>query len=152
MFVTAVYAVYDPDRATLTWANAGHPPPRLVRRESGRVEELTGERCVPLGIVPQTVYAEVEVALSPGDQVLLHTDGVTEAKNVADEMFGTSRLDTVLRPNPIGARAMLGGVLEALEAFTGGLPPADDYTLLALNFVQSKKKAGEISGEWRAVP
>jgi hypothetical protein len=47
---------------------------------------------------------------------------------------------------------MLGGVLEALESFSGGLPPADDYTLLAMNFVQSKKKAGEISGEWRAVP
>ena len=151
MFVTAVYAVYDPDRATLTWANAGHPPPRLVRAASGKIQELTGERCVPLGIVAETVYPEAETELAPGDQALLHTDGVTEAKNHQDEMFGTERLDAVLRPSPVGARAMLGSVLEALEAFTGGLPPADDYTLLAMNFVKSRKKAGEISGEWRAV-
>jgi sigma-B regulation protein RsbU (phosphoserine phosphatase) len=151
MFVTAVYAVYDPDRATLRWANAGHPPPRLLRGETGERQELTGERCVPLGIVAETVYAETEVALFPGDEVVLHTDGVTEAKNHDDEMFGIARLDAVMKPTKSGARALLGGVLEALETFTGGMPPLDDYTLLVMKFVQSQKKAGEISGEWRAV-
>jgi phosphoserine phosphatase RsbU/P len=149
-FVTAVYAVYDPDRATLTWVNAGHPPPRLVRADGTR-QALTGERCVPLGIIAGTAYPEAEMPLLPGDQILLHTDGVSEAKNAEGEQFGESRLDTALAPSAAGARASIGKILEALEAFTGGAPPLDDYTLLALKFVQSKKKAGEISGEWRAV-
>jgi sigma-B regulation protein RsbU (phosphoserine phosphatase) len=151
-FVTAVYAVYDPDRATLTWANAGHPPPRLVRADGAKREVLKGARCVPLGIVDGTEYPEAEVSIKPGDQVLLHTDGVTDAKGGADEAFGTDRLDAALGKAPAaGARGMISGVLSALEAFTNGTPPADDYTLLAMKFVKSRKKAGEISGEWRAL-
>jgi sigma-B regulation protein RsbU (phosphoserine phosphatase) len=150
-FVTAVYAVYDPDRATLTVANAGHPPPRLVSASGGPPKALTGERSVPLGIVDGTPYPEAEFALAPGDQVLLHTDGVTDAKNTDDEAFGVGRLDEMMTRNARGSRAMIGGVLDALEGFTGGGAPADDYTLLAMTFVRSQKKAGEISGEWQAV-
>lgn len=149
-FVTAVYAVYDPDRGTLTWSNAGHPPPRLVRAD-GTKQALTGERCVPLGIVAGTAYPEAEAALAPGDQVLLHTDGVTEAKNPDGEMFGAERVDAAMKPGGGGARAAIGKVLASLEEFTSGVPQADDYTLLMMKFVQSKKKAGEISGEWRAI-
>jgi sigma-B regulation protein RsbU (phosphoserine phosphatase) len=152
MFVTAIFAVYDPDRGTLTWSNAGHPPPRLLRGDSGTCGPLTGERCVPLGIIGGTQYPESEVSLAPEDLVLLHTDGVTEAKNSDDEMFGADRLDAVLTPGRRGARATIGSVLDAMTTFTGGAKPADDYTLLAMKFVQSKKKAGEISGEWRALP
>ena len=104
-----------------------------------------------MGIDAGTVYPETEVLLAPGDQFLMHTDGVTEAKNPDGEMFGTECLDVVLKPTPGNARSMIGGVLEALEAFTVGTLPADDNTLLALKFVQSRKKAGEISGEWRAL-
>jgi sigma-B regulation protein RsbU (phosphoserine phosphatase) len=150
-FVTAVYAVYDPDRGTLTWSNAGHPPPRLARGADGQRVTLTGERCVPLGVVAGTEYPESEVQLFPGDHVLLHTDGLTDAKNPADEPFGTDRLDAALAPGPAGARALIGHVLQALEVFAGGTAVADDFTLLAMKFVKSRKKAGEISGEWRAI-
>jgi sigma-B regulation protein RsbU (phosphoserine phosphatase) len=149
-FVTAIYAVYDPDRGTMTWSNAGHPPPRLVHA-NGKKEALMGERCVPLGIVAGTPYPESEAALAPGDQILLHTDGVTDARNPAGELFGVDRLDAAFHVGAASARSLIGGVLGALEAFTGGASPADDYTLLAMKFVQSRKKAGEISGEWRAV-
>jgi len=149
-FVTAIYAVYDPDKATLTWSNAGHPPPRLVRAGGDKLE-LVGERCVPLGVVDGTVYPESEAALAPGDQVLFHTDGLTDAKNAADEPFGVDRLDAALKPGPAGARATIRDVLSALEAFSGGTSSADDYTLLAIKFVKSRKKAGEISGEFPAV-
>jgi sigma-B regulation protein RsbU (phosphoserine phosphatase) len=150
-FVTAVYAVYDPDRATLTWSNAGHPPPRLARAAGGGREVLVGERCVPLGVVHGTEYRESEVQLSPGDQLLMHTDGLTDAKGPGDEPFGPDRLDAALAAGASGARAMIAEILKSLEAFTGGAAPSDDYTLLALKFVKSRKKAGDISGEWRAV-
>jgi sigma-B regulation protein RsbU (phosphoserine phosphatase) len=91
------------------------------------------------------------VALTPGDQVLLHTDGLTDAKNAADEPFGVDRLDAALQPGPAGARAAIGSVLSALEVFTAGATPTDDYTLLAMKFVKSRKKAGEISGEFPAI-
>jgi sigma-B regulation protein RsbU (phosphoserine phosphatase) len=149
-FVTGVYAVYDPDKATLTWANAGHPSPRLLRADGTR-ENLKGTRRVPMGIVDQTEYPDHEVRLKPGDQVLLYTDGVTDAKTAADEPFGTDRLDAAMIVGPAGARAIISKLLQALETHTGGAPPADDYTLLALKFIRSKKKAGEISGEFRAV-
>src|SRR5205807_1817987 len=128
----------------------GHPPPRLLRADGSR-QVLTGERRVPLGIIAGTAYPEAEISLLPGDQVVLHTDGVTEAKNAEGEQFGEQRMDGALAPSAAGARTSIGKILEALEAFTGKAPPLDDYTLLALKFVQSKKKAGEISGEWRAV-
>lgn len=150
MFVTAVYAIYDPDRATLLWANAGHPPPRLLR-VNGRPEALEGVRSVPLGIIDGTQYPDSEIALAPGDNVLLYTDGVTDAKNDKGETFGTERLDAALLAGAAGARNMIRSVLDTIERFTNGAPPTDDYTLLAMRFIRSKKKAGEISGEWPAV-
>ncbi len=149
-FVTAVYAVYDPDRGTLMWSNAGHPPPRLLRADGTR-SALKGKRCVPLGIVDGTQYPEDEIDLKPGDVILLHTDGVTDAKGSDHSAFGTDRLDAALGTGPAGARAMIAGVLASLERFTGGAAPTDDYTLLAMKFIRSKKKAGELSGEWKAI-
>jgi serine phosphatase RsbU (regulator of sigma subunit) len=76
---------------------------------------------------------------------------VTDAKGSSEEAFGTDRLDATLARGIGGSRAMIGRVLAALEEFAGTGPPADDYTLLAMTFVRSRKKAGDISGEWRAV-
>lgn len=150
-FVTAVYAIYDPDRGTLSWANAGHPPPRLTRVAEGTQSVLDHQRSVPLGIVDGTEYPEEEISLRPGDQVLLHTDGITEAKDRRDKMYGTARLDEMLGECPSGARGMIKRILESLDRFTSGSPPTDDYTLIAMKFVRSKKKAGDLSGEFRAV-
>ena len=60
---------------------------------------------MPLGIVDGTEYPEDEIVLKPGDQILLHTDGVTDAKNADDQEFGSERLDEALQPGPAGARA-----------------------------------------------
>ena len=150
-FVTAVYAIYDPDRGTLSWSNAGHPPPRITRVSDGSVHVLDRKRTVPLGIVEGTEYPEDEVALRPGDQVLLHTDGITDAKDRSDQSFGVERLDGVLGDCPSGARGMIKRILDSLDRFTNGQPMGDDYTLIAMKFVRSKKKAGELSGEFQAV-
>jgi len=150
-FVTAVYAIYDPDRGTLAWANAGHPPPRLTRAADNSRHTLDRLRAVPLGIVEGTEYPEEEVSLKPGDQVLLHTDGLTDVKNRDDESFGPARLDVALGECPTGAKGIIKRVLDALDKFAGGVPFADDCSLIAMKFVRSKKKAGEVSGEFKAV-
>ncbi len=132
-FVTAFYGVYDPAARTLRYAAAGHPPPRWKHCGDGVVTELDGAAGVPLGIDPDERYQEREVRLAPGDQLLLYTDGITEAEAEAADgtQFGTARLDAAMRDCPATAEDVLRSVLAAVEAFTGGRRAADDRTLLA---------------------
>jgi sigma-B regulation protein RsbU (phosphoserine phosphatase) len=129
-FVTAFYGIYDPSRRTLTYSSAGHNPPRLKRCEDGTLALLDGARSLPLGLFHPGRYEDETSQLVPGDQLVLYTDGITEAHNGADEMFGLGRLDKVLENCSVGASDLLRSVLEALEAFTGGRPADDDRTLL----------------------
>jgi sigma-B regulation protein RsbU (phosphoserine phosphatase) len=129
-FVTAFYGVYDPAARTLTYSSAGHNPPRLKRCADGSLAQLDGARGVPLGISPVESYRAEVYQMVPGDQLVLYTDGITEATNEHSEMFGLERLDKVLENCAVGASDLLKSVLAAVEEFTGGRPPADDRTLL----------------------
>jgi sigma-B regulation protein RsbU (phosphoserine phosphatase) len=145
-FVTAFYAILDPAARTLTYASAGHNPPRLARGggdpgghgAGGRVLPLDQGGGLPLGIVAGQAYDQTTVGLAGGDLVLLYTDGVTEARDPIRagplDLFGTDRLDALLaarRPDE-PAVACVDRVCEAVAAFTGGAPPADDETLIAV--------------------
>jgi sigma-B regulation protein RsbU (phosphoserine phosphatase) len=139
-FVTAFYAIYDPDRGTLTYANAGHVPPRLIRCADNSHFALEGKKRLPLGISEREEYPEETTVMTPGDQVIFCTDGITDAKNAAGDHFGSEGLDQALAGCPVGAKAMVEAVLEALKRFTGGAPSNDDRTLLAAKFVTSGSK------------
>jgi sigma-B regulation protein RsbU (phosphoserine phosphatase) len=129
-FVTAFYGVYDPADRSLTYASAGHNPPRLKRCVDGTLALLDGATGLPLGISPVEKYRETTCRLVPGDQLVLYTDGITEANNEQGEMFGLSRLDKVLENCAVGASDLLQSVLNALREFTGDEPAHDDQTLL----------------------
>jgi sigma-B regulation protein RsbU (phosphoserine phosphatase) len=129
-FVTAFYGVYDPSDRSLTYASAGHNPPRLKRCVDGTLALLDGATGLPLGISPVEKYREQTYRLVPGDQLVLYTDGITEANNEQGEMFGLSRLDKVLENCAVGASDLLHSVLHALREFTGDEPAHDDQTLL----------------------
>ncbi|HEY7156731.1 MAG TPA: PP2C family protein-serine/threonine phosphatase [Gemmataceae bacterium] len=129
-FVTAFYGIYDPAERSLTYASAGHNPPRLKRCVDGTLALLDGVAGLPLGIAPAQAYRERTYRLMSGDQLVLYTDGITEAQNESGEMFGLSRLDRVLENCAIGASGLLESVLEALNEFTGSQPAHDDRTLL----------------------
>lgn len=129
-FVTAFYGVYDPSRRELTYASAGHNPPRLKRCLDGTLGLLSGVTALPLGIAPNQTYREQTHRLLPGDQLVLYTDGITEAHNDKGEMFGLARLDKVLENCTIGASDLLESVLAALKKFTGDEPIHDDRTML----------------------
>lgn len=131
-FVTAFYAIYDPKKRELTYSSAGHNPPRLKRCEDGTLALLDAEGGVPLGIGPHEDYPDATHYLLPGDQLVLYTDGITEAHNVKGEMFGLSRLDKVLENCAVGASDLLHSVLEDLDEFTAGQPAHDDRTVLVL--------------------
>lgn len=129
-FVTAFYGIYDPSQRTLTYASAGHNPPRLKRCVDGTLALLDGVAGLPLGIFPEQTYSERTYRLVPGDQLVLYTDGITEAPNERGEMFGLARLDRVLENCAIGASGLLESVLAALKEFTGAQPAHDDQTIL----------------------
>ncbi len=129
-FVTAFYGIYDPADRSLTYACAGHNPPRYKRCAGGGISSLVTMDGIPLGIEPDHIYRERTEILQPHDQVVFYTDGIIEATNSTGEMFGLSRLDRVLGECRDEAVDLLQAVLAAVEGFTGGRPPMDDQTLL----------------------
>lgn len=132
-FVTAFYGVFDPARHTLTYANAGHVPPRLIRW-TGISEVLTQARHVPLGVIDTaTGYQEVTVTVEPGDQVVLLTDGVTEAVSVFGDVFGSDRIEPLALAGTT-AKDLVTAIVEDVDAFSAGAPPKDDQTVLVVRF------------------
>ena len=132
MFVTVLYAVYEPETGEFTYASGGHDSPLLVRPDgSSVVLPLTGG--VALGVAPGFPYEQHTEMLSPGDTIVLYTDGVTEAKNGAGEQFGIERLREVFAAAPPkDSREANRTVFDAVYSFTGDLPLADDVTCVTL--------------------
>lgn len=129
-FVTAFYGSYNTTTRKLRYARAGHNPPRLLR--DGKVSELDGKGALPLGVSPDAVYVECVESLQKGDLLLLHTDGITEARNASGEMFGTDRVDQAMSSGRPTAHGCVDRVLAQLREFTGDRLPVDDQTLLAV--------------------
>jgi len=130
VFVTCFYAILDPKRASLSYANAGHDLPYL-RRGGGEAEELRA-RGMPLGLMPGMSYEEKETILEAGDSALFYSDGLVEAHDPRGEMFGFPRLRALVAEH--GEKRSLEEVLlEELYSFVGeGWEQEDDITLLTL--------------------
>jgi len=129
-FVTAFFAVYNAEARTMSYASAGHPPPRVKRCSDGTLFSLDGDTGVPLGILPDETYPEHEVALNVGDQIIFYTDGITEAFNPRQEMFTAARLDEVIENCALTAQGLIDETLAKLDAFTAGREADDDRTLI----------------------
>jgi phosphoserine phosphatase RsbU/P len=121
---------FDPDSATrLCYASAGHNPATLLRA-SGEIERLAATG-LPLGLLPVGDYAREERMLSPGDTIVLYTDGITEAANRAGEEYGLERLIELCRAEFAGGVAKLAVALQQdLDSFAEGVPFGDDRTLV----------------------
>lgn len=129
-FVTAFYGIYDPATRVLSYSSAGHNPPRLKQAQGGKVIALDTVRSFPLGIVEGTEYEVATIMLSPDDQLILYTDGITEAHNLEGDLYGTDRLDAELQSSTLQASSLLRAVLASVSFFTAGRPAADDRTLI----------------------
>jgi serine phosphatase RsbU (regulator of sigma subunit) len=135
-FITLFAATLDPASGQLCFCNAGHNPPLLLRAND-EVEPLNATGTV-LGFSPESRYEERCCKMSEGDLIVLFSDGVTEACGSNLEMdFGEDRLVAVLRENRhASAACIVDAVKCALADFTGGVPPADDITLVVARRVQ----------------
>jgi serine phosphatase RsbU (regulator of sigma subunit) len=130
VFVTCFYAILDPKKASLSYANAGHDLPYL--RHGGDCEELRA-RGMPLGLMSKMSYEEREVSLTEGDSVLFYSDGLVEAHDPKGEMFGFPRLRALLAEHAEEERSLGEVLLEELYSFVGeGWEQEDDITLLTL--------------------
>ena len=132
MFVTVLYAVYDPRTRAYTYANGGHDSPLVVHAD-GSAKLLPHTGGVALGVLPDVQYESHTVTLQEGDTVLLYTDGVTEAQGPGGEQFGMERLREVFRERtPTSAEEATGRIFQSVWKFAGQVPQFDDVTCLAL--------------------
>lgn len=133
-YVTFFFGVLDPVANRLTYVNAAHEPPILVRRGAGF--EMLSSTGLPVGALPEASYEVGEVGLGPGDAILCYSDGVTELRDPAGAFFGRDRLADVARAardeQPDG---IIRRVREQMEVFQEGHPQEDDVTLVALKRV-----------------
>lgn len=129
---TLFLARIDPQTGELTYCNAGHPAPLVLRRE-GAVEWLTAGGPV-LGAVPDAAFVHGTAVLNPGDTLLSYSDGILECANPSGEEFGLDRLVEATR-SAVGssATAMLFSVLGAVQDFAAGEPRVDDIALMVVH-------------------
>jgi serine phosphatase RsbU (regulator of sigma subunit) len=130
-FVTAIYAIFDPENATLQYAIAGHPQP-FLREASGQVKKLAGQG-IALGISPNAQYEDMRVILAPGDSVVAFTDGVTDANSPSEELYEMAHLEKAIGTAPAEARALLIHLQSELVDWVKEAPKYDDITLLAIS-------------------
>ena len=113
----------------MTYVNAGHNPPLLVRA-SGEVEQLDVGG-FPVGIMPFGEYLEATVQFNPGDVLIIYSDGVTESVNENDDEFGEARLIEVMQKNRTRTAAGIRDRIdEALTRFVGKAKSVDDLTMV----------------------
>ena len=135
MFVTLFYGVLDARDRSLTYVNAGHNPPLVCRGADGGFSELPATG-MAIGADQDAAYASGRIVLGPGDVMVLYTDGITEAENVRQEMFGEERLrEAILRSRTLPAAAIVGAILESVQTFAGDNPQSDDITLMVVRMV-----------------
>ncbi len=134
-YATMFFGTVDHD-GNLEFINAGHPSPLLLRR--GEVVEPCAESSFPVGLIPGAEYTASLVKLEPGDTLVLFSDGVTEAADAAQELYGAGRLRGVLSgQHSTSLDKIQKAVLDSVENFARGTSQADDITLLLLRYQSS---------------
>ena len=135
MFVTAWMGILDVSNGHLEFVNAGHNPPVILRCD-GTAEMLKTKANFVLGMMDDMPYKKYEINLKQGDMIFLYTDGLTEAQNSEEELFGESRLLTCLETMTQNTKASMSDICQtvhsALQSFVGNAEQSDDITMLAL--------------------
>ena len=133
MFVTAWVGVLDYAMGHVEYVNAGHNPPLVW--QAGEWRWLQDRSGLPLGLFEGLPYCSFEMDCKPGDEFVLYTDGVTEAMNMDEELYGESRLEEALKSKPhLHPRQMTEFVRKEVADFVNGAEQSDDITILSLEY------------------
>ena len=134
MFVTAWMGILNTKTGKVLFANAGHNPP-LVKHADGTYEYLKTRAGFVLAGMEGIRYRKNEIDLAPGDAIYLYTDGVTEATDLKNELYGETRLYTVLENfRDAAPQVICDEIKKDVDAFVGEAPQFDDITMLALKY------------------
>ena len=128
-FITFFIGIIDAAKGQMVYCNAGHNPPLLLKKD-GTIEKLPACGCV-LGMLPMIGYTENTCDFGPGDLLAIFSDGVTEAEDPQEMEYGDDRIGALLQKDSSrGATELVADLLEDVDRFTEGAPPADDVTVL----------------------
>jgi sigma-B regulation protein RsbU (phosphoserine phosphatase) len=134
MFVTAWMGILNTKTGKVLFSNAGHNPP-LVKHADGTYEYLKSRPSLFLASMEGIKYRKNELELAPGDAIYLYTDGVTEATDANDGLYGENRLHAILEKyKDASPKVICDEVKRDVDAFVGEAPQFDDITMLALRY------------------
>ncbi len=131
-FITCFYGILDPQSGRLTYTNAGHPPPLLLRKNKAVEKlELTGP---PLGVLEEGVWEPVNLTLQPGESLILYTDGITDTNNTNGTLFGLKRLTTlVTKQAGKSAQSILDALLAEIDQYMQDEIQFDDTAVIVVH-------------------
>jgi CheY-like chemotaxis protein len=136
-FVTLCAGLFDPVTRKLQFASAGHPPGIVIHASSRKVTEVKGQGFA-IGFFDEGEYSLQEIILEPGDVFVCFTDGIQEAQNLANQMYGIERIGKFLQTQPpeADATALLQALLKNFETFLDGRILKDDVTIFLLKVLE----------------
>jgi sigma-B regulation protein RsbU (phosphoserine phosphatase) len=132
MFVTFFLAILDIETGEIRYTNAGHNPPLLLRG-NGEISYFDITKDIPVGLFEDYTYSEMVMQVSPNDRIFMYTDGITEAENQQEELYGEKRLKQFLTANPsFEPSELVTGVEEDVKKHVDGNVQSDDLTMLCV--------------------
>lgn len=136
-YATFFYAQYEPGSRRLTYVNAGHNPPMILRKQDGGWQIIRLEEGgAVVGLLPNFPYTQATVDLEKGDMLLAFTDGISEAMNPEDEEWGEENLiETAKAYDGLSATDTISRIVEAADRFANGAKQHDDMTLMVVRLV-----------------
>jgi PAS domain S-box-containing protein len=135
MFITAFFAIIDTMTGEMTYTNAGHNPPYLVKTD-GSMQALDQLHGPMVGVMPGAPYGESQIKLDIDDKIVLYTDGVTEAFDVNNKEYGEGRLeDFIQRSKKLGTKHLVESLVRDVDEFVGEEEQSDDITVFCLRYV-----------------
>ena len=139
-FVTMLLGITDIKTGKISIVNCGHNPP-LIKRQNGKYEYLQLNSNIVLGVFDNAEFETYETTINPGDIIYTYTDGVTEATNKNDEMYGEKRLYDYLNSiEDTDATAIAQRVKDSIREYTDSAPQSDDVTMLIFKYNGNNKK------------
>lgn len=132
LFISMFYANYNLSSRMLTYANAGHNPPIILRNGSSRFEKLDADGLI-IGVMPDIDFEQQEVELHTGDVIIFYTDGLTEATSDEDEQFGVEKLCShLLKYRALPASEIIDAYYDAIARHTGSDEQQDDISIIVI--------------------
>jgi len=145
IFVTAIFGIYNVKTGKFTFVNAGHNPP-LLKKKDGFFEYIRTNPQIVLAIMNDTEYREEEITLEKGDTLYFYTDGVTEAMNSGNELFGEDRLkDALNKYRSSFPNDLIYNIKNEVDNFANGTEQADDIAMLSLHINEDNQTERQIS-------